>query len=359
MRSGKARAALAIGAVAALVLLLLWMQGAIGHRKVAPGVVPLPAAPAAPGAAVAVERRTVEEHREWPGTVRSRVEVEVAPKVMGRILEMRADVGTNVTGGAVLARVDDRDLRARVEQARSALAAAEAQAREAASHLVRIRGLRAENAAAEHDLESAEARAKASAAEEARARDALGEADVLLGEATLRAPIDGVVVERRAEAGDMAVPGRTVLVLIDPSRLRLEATVPESCATQASVGATVRVRVDALGAEVEGRIDEVAPAADPGSRTFLVKASLPPGAGIRPGMFGRFLQPCGAHEALVVPRAAVSRVGQLETVLVRDAVSGEARPRHVKTGKPVGAREVEVLSGLAAGEVVVVPEVAR
>ena len=184
----------------------------------------------------------------------------------------------------------------------------------------------------------------------AQAADAVREAEVFLEEAKVLAPFDGVVAEKLAEPGDLATPGRPILLLQDPRRLRLEVQVPESCAKDARLGMDVRVRIDALSKEVEGKIDEVLPAADPRSRTFLVKASLPDAPDLRPGMFGRLLQDCGKKTMLLVPRAAVTAVGQIETVRVRgdDGVFG---PRHVRTGKTIGDR-LEVLSGLAEGDVV-------
>jgi len=346
-------------AVAALVLLLLWMQGAIGARKVAPGLVPLPATNAPSGSYVKVERRTVEDRREWAGTVRARTSADVAPRVMARVLEVRAVMGAFVKAGETLAALDDRDLRSRVEQARSLVSVAEAQAADAASYVVRIRALREKEAASLADLDASEARAKGTRADADRARDGLREAEVLLGDALLRAPFDGIVAERRVEPGDLAVPGRALFVVQDPKRLRLEADVPASCARGAALGAEVRVRIEPLEAELAATIEEVAPTADPGSGTFLVKAALPDVEGLKPGMFGRFLQPCGSHDAFAIPAGALSRIGQLESVLLRDGSGGAPRTRHVKTGKHLDGGAIEVLSGLAAGDEVLVPEVAR
>jgi RND family efflux transporter MFP subunit len=179
------------------------------------------------------------------------------------------------------------------------------------------------------------------------------EGEVTLGEAAVKAPFDGVVAERLAEPGDTAAPGRPLLVIHDPLKLRLEAQVPESCASKASVGMEVRARIDALGREVLARVEEISPAADPQSRTFLLKAALPEEKGLRPGTFGRFLQPCGKKTALLVPAAAVARSGQLEMVRVLEG--GRPQVRHVRTGKAHGAK-VEVLSGLREGETVLVEE---
>jgi multidrug efflux pump subunit AcrA (membrane-fusion protein) len=111
----------------------------------------------------------------------------------------------------------------------------------------------------------------------------------------------------------------------------------------------VRVRIDSLDRETTARIEEIAPVADPESRTFLLKAGLAPDERVRPGMFGRFIQPCGKKTAFLVPATAILRSGQLELVqVVEDA---EAHSRHIRTGKCYG-NLVEVLSGLREGEMV-------
>ncbi len=347
------KAALALAGILALVLLLLWTAGTIGGEKVAPGDARPPGGPPPAGRAVAVEKAEMEELLEWPGTVRSRTEARVAAKLMARALEVKVQAGSPVKAGDLLAVLDDRDVRARVDQARSALQSAEAQAAQAEADHARVKGLFEKQAATQRDLEAAEARAKSARAQVAQARDAVKEGEVMTGEAAVRAPFDGIVAERLVEPGDTAVPGRPLFVVHDPLRLRLEAQVPETCAAKAAVGMEVRVRIDALGREVKARIEEISPVADPQSRTFLIKAALPEEKDLRPGTFGRFLQPCGKKTALLVPAAAVARSGQLEMVRVLE--DGQARTRHVKTGKAHGEK-VEVLSGLREGEQVLVEE---
>ncbi len=345
------KAALALGGFLALVLLLLYSQGTIGGDKVPPGNVAPGAQTVPEGRAVAVAKEEVEEYLEWPGTVRSKTSAQVAAKLMARVLEVRAKAGDPVKAGDALAVLDDRDVRARVEQARSALAAAEAQAVQAEADYARVKGLFEKEAATQRDLEAAEARAKSVRAQVTQARSAVKEAEVMLGETILRAPFDGVVAERFADPGDTAVPGKPLFLVHDPSQLRLEAQVPESCASKASVGMKVRARIDSLDRDVMARMEEISPVADPQSRTFLIKAALPPEKALRPGTFGRFLQTCGKKTALLIPAGAVTRSGQLEMVRVLE--NGEARTRHVKTGKAHGER-VEILSGLREGEKVLV-----
>ena len=343
------RAILLLGLTAPLALVLT-LQGTFGRSKVAPGTFPAARrAAASPDHPVAVVAQEIDELLEWPGTVRSRITAQPAPKLLGRILELRVDVGSAVRTGDVIAVLDDRDVKARLDQAKAAQAAADAAAVQSEAEFVRIRGLFEKEAATRRDLEAAESGARSARARLEASRHAVDEGEVLLTETTVRAPFDGVVTEKWAQSGDTAIPGRPIVVLQDPRRLRLEAHVPESCAGKASLGMEVRVRIDALGRDLTARIEEIAPVADPESRTFLFKAALPADDGLRPGMFGRFIQPCGRKSALLIPAAAVRRVGQLE--LLQVLKDGEALVRHVRTGKTYGER-VEVLSGIREGELV-------
>jgi len=347
-RAALRKVAFSLLGVAGLIFLLLYLQGTLGGNKVAPGVTPSDPKDAAPaGNGVAVIRREMDDVLEWPGTVRSRTQAQPASKLLARIKEVRVDLGSMVKADDVIAVLDDRDVRARVEQAKSALDSAQAQAAQSDAEFARTRGLFEKQAATRRDLEAAEARGTSARAQVDQARHALAEAEVLLTETTVRAPFDGVVTEKWAQAGDTAVPGRPIVGIQDPRHLRLEAAVPESCARKAALGMEVRVRIDSIGREMVARLEEIAPVADPESRTFLLKAALPADEAVRPGMFGRFIQPCGRKSALLVPASAVTRAGQLEIVRVLE--NGEARVRHVRTGKTYGEL-VEVLSGLREGE---------
>jgi membrane fusion protein, multidrug efflux system len=346
------KALIAAGAIVGLILLLLYLQGTIGGHKVAPGIVPLPAGgEIARASAVAVEQRDVEDLIEWPGTVTSQTVANVAPKVMAHVLEVRVRAGATVKAGEVIATLDDREVRARVAQARAALGAAQAQATQAEADQRRLRSLFEKQAATAQDLDAVDARAKATRAQVAQARDAVAEAEVLLGETTVRAPFDGIVAQRLVDPGDMAVPGRPVVVIHDPTSLRLEAHVAERCIGALRTGMEVPARFDTPPRQLTAHIEEIAPMADPQSRTFLVKAALPSEPDILPGLFGTLRSSCGRHAALLVPAGAVSRKGQLERVQV--VVDGVPLLRDVRTGKMYGNR-IEVLSGLSEGEMVVI-----
>jgi len=341
---------LAFAGVAALALLLLYVRGTFTGDTVRPGAVAIASPGAIPPHTVAAEQRLVDDLIDWPASIRSRTLANVAPRVMGRIIDVRAAAGTAVRQGDLLAVLDDRDLRARAEQAHAALRAAEAEAAHAAGDRHRAERLFREQASTQQERDATVARAKATDAQAAQARNALAEAEVLLAESTIRAPFDGVVATRLADPGDMAAPGQPIFTVYDPHALRLEANIGETCGRLLQLGSDVAVHLEAPAQDLTARIDEIAPAADPQTRTLLIKAALPPLPELRPGTYARVRTACGRRVALLIPAAAVTRIGQIESVRV--ASDGSVRRRNVRTGKTF-ATEVEIVSGLQPGERVV------
>lgn len=192
---------------------------------------------------------------------------------------------------------------------------------------------------------------RAAQAELARARRAVEEAETALSYAVIRAPLSGRVIDRVADPGDTARPGEPLLRLYDPEHLRLEANVRASLASRLARGQRLRARIDAIDLTTTVAVEEIVPLADPGSRSFLVKATLPASDNLYPGMFGRLLIESGTTTRFYVPAAAVERIGQLE--FVRVAVDGRALRRMIRTGREDESGRVEVLAGLAPGEEVV------
>ena len=173
-----------------------------------------------------------------------------------------------------------------------------------------------------------------------------------MGFTKIRAPFDGLIIAKLADAGAMAAPGVPLLTLEDPSHFRLEATVDESQIGAVRLGATVPVVIDSLGNQaITGKVVQIVPVADPASRTFTVKVELPANPLIRSGLFGRARFPRGERESILVPQAALLHRGQLDAVYVvgKDEI---ASLRYVTLGKP-SASDVEVLSGLESGERIV------
>ena len=168
----------------------------------------------------------------------------------------------------------------------------------------------------------------------------------------IAAPFTGVVTDKRVNPGDLATPGAPLLTIEREGAYRLEAPVAESRLAQIRPGQTASIVLEALDKKIEARVSEIVPAVDAASRAYTVKLDLPALGQIRSGMFGRVLFTLGARKALAVPAAAVIERGQLQSVLVTE--DGVARTRLVTLGTSAGGRR-EVLSGVSAGDKVIVP----
>jgi len=177
----------------------------------------------------------------------------------------------------------------------------------------------------------------------------------MLGYTKITAPFAGVVTRKRADVGDLATPGKPLLDMEDARSLRLEADVPEAVIGNLKLGDKLPVSISAVESEFEGVVGEISPAADPNSRTILVKLDLPDAQNLRAGQFGRVAMPVGESTALRIPASAIVHHGQMEIVFV--VKDSSAQLRLVKTGKRIGD-EVELVSGVEAGEKIVVEDAA-
>jgi RND family efflux transporter MFP subunit len=338
--------------LAVMVVLLMWLAGAF-HSKVAAGPVASRTRPVPVGAVTAEVRRTrVPRIESAVGSIRAVHETGVASKVLAKVLEMKVAAGQAVAAGEVLVRLDDADVQARLEQSQAVLAAARAQRDHAQVELGRIESLHAQRAAADIEVQRTRTLLKAAEAEVDRATQAVTEAETILAYTVIRAPMAGTIIDKRVEEGDTVRPGDVLLTLYDPDRMQLVASVRESLARRLAVDQIIGVRIDAIDKSCDGRISEIVPEAQAASRTFLVKVTGPCPPNVYTGMFGRLLIPLDEEELLVVPAAAVRRVGQLEMV---DVVDGDSlRRRAVQLGISVGD-DRQVLAGLREGERVLIP----
>jgi RND family efflux transporter MFP subunit len=286
------------------------------------------------------------------GTVRPVSVSTVGARLLARAVEVNLKAGQAVNRGDILVRLDDVDLRARLRQAEAVLHAAEAARNQADADAHRAAILAKSNAITPQDNERAATALKAADAELDRAKESINEIEATLNWATVRSPIQGIVIDKKIDAGDMASPGQVLATLFDPKRMQLVASVRESHALRLKVGQPIDVQIEELNLVRTGAISEIVPEAESSSRTFQVKVIGPCPEGIYSGMFGRILIPLGDEQILVIPRHAVQCIGQLDLVDV--ATPGALGRRAVRLGRTVG-EYVEVLSGLREGESVLVP----
>jgi len=139
-------------------------------------------------------------------------------------------------------------------------------------------------------------------------------------------------------------------VLYDPASLRLEVPVMENLAVRLQRGDSLTVRIDALERDVEAVVDEIVPQAEAASRSFLVKVALAPGEGLYEGMFGRLRIPSGVRRHLCLATAAIQTIGQLQFVDVVRPDGKTLERRFITTGRLGMPERVEVLSGVEAGD---------
>ncbi|MBN1103555.1 MAG: efflux RND transporter periplasmic adaptor subunit [Deltaproteobacteria bacterium] len=366
-----------IGGAAALILLMLYMGGAFTAEKIRPGKQERPGKEESPPRKTAkASLETVTEYFESVGTVRPRTEIRVESRVTGKVIHVFVRPGDPVVKGQALLRVDGREYEARLEQAVHGLAsaksrgaqmeqaalAAKAEFTRADAAFKRTRTYLEAKAATAQDMEQAEAaytqaRARLEQAEKARveaesdvkrAMKAKEESEIALGYTRIVATESAEVAKRLVEPGDLAAPGKPLLLLQTRGRLRLEALVPEGLIRKIRQGEPLELRIDALGRVLAGRVEEVVPSADPMTRTILVKIDLPEDRDVYPGMFGRLLIPVEERKAVLIPRKALGRIGQLEVVNAH--VEGRWQKLFVKSGRMMGEK-VEILSGLKGGEI--------
>lgn len=291
--------------------------------------------------AVAVSVATVNEQDapvliEVAGTVQAAERAAIAAKVTGVITRMPVVLGSTVRAGDLLVSIGADEIAARLTQA-------EAQLAQARRNLEREQNLLQKNAATPESVKSL-------SDQFAMAQAGYREAKTMLGYTTITAPFDGVVTRKNANIGDLATPGAVLLLVENPAKLQVSTAVPESLVLGLQPGDRLDVKVPAAQVVVQGTVVEIAPAADPNSRTAPVVLDLPAQANLRSGQFARVLLPGKGAKTLLVPNGALVPSGQMERVFV---VEGErARLRLVRTGLRHDG-QVEILAGLNGGETVI------
>jgi RND family efflux transporter MFP subunit len=267
--------------------------------------------------------------------------VGINSQLAGALLRVDVEEGDAVREGEVLARIDSRELEAQIASAEAALTFARSTAERAEQ--LRAQGI---VTVAEYERDQAAFSAARATRDQLRTR---------LGYATVRAPISGVVLEKRVEAGDVVAPQTRLFTVANVSTLVVRVPVSELDVTALGEGDPVDVVLDALpGRAVEGRIRRVFPAADSVTRLVPVEVALTGGAArdVRPGFLARVTFQLDARTGvLMVPAGAVLENASGPAVFV--VREGRASLRPIRRG---GTYEgsIEVTDGLGAGDTVVV-----
>ena len=360
--------------VGGLLFLMLFQGGFFASGQIAPGI--SSEAQAGNADTLTVEQAVKPDFYQAIGTVRSRNEVDVVPRIIARILEIKVRSGDVVKRGDVLAVLDAKDLSAVVSQGQEQLravtasvGAADEQVKSAKAALdlatkemERTRALFEKNALAKRDYDQSMAAFRqaeagmqqaiqqraAASAQAAAAGQGIKQAEVGLGYATIISPIDAIVAERLADPGDLGNPANVMLRLFDPESLLLEVPVRESLVQEVAIGSQVSYSVPSLGRTFEGSVREIVPSVDPRTRTFLVKVCIDKSEGLMPGMFGTIRVPLKSEKkVIIVPESAIIKAGQLESVV--EVEGGRLLRRQIRS-IDAGNGNREVISGLKPGQ---------
>lgn len=330
----------------ALALGLCVGLAACGPDAVEPPPRPVMVAQPEPAAPVAVA---------FAATVVAREQPELAFRVGGRIIARKVDAGARVRAGQVLAELDPDDLSLQVEAARAQVAAAESERRLAETERDRYRALLERQLISPSDFDARQARLEAAAARLREAEAQLAVARNQAGYARLEAPVDGVIVERRADVGQVVAAGQAVFVLAVDGPREVAFSVPERDIGGFALGQAVTVETWAQpGRRIRGRVRELSPEADALGRTYAARVALE-AADFDPelGQSARVFVAGNDHGALMLPLPAAARFGEESFVWVL-AEDGSTLQRRMVTISRYLEDRVVIEDGITADDWVVV-----
>lgn len=287
-------------------------------------------------ASVVVEAREVDLSYPAEAVVEAVHQATVAAQVAGRVVDVRADAGQRVKQGELLMRIDARE-------ATENSASAQAQLFQAKANFERTKNLLAQKFVSQAAQDRAEADYLA-------AKAGAGASGASLSHATVTAPISGIVAQRLTELGEMASPGKPLIIIYDPKGLRVLASIPQYKLADVKKGLKAKLEFPETGQWIDAARVEVLPTADARSHTVTARLYLPDSVqGVIPGMAARAHFIVGRARKLTVPPQAVLRRGEVTGVYIIDA-QNQPRLRQVRLGEALGNGEIEVLAGLSGGE---------
>ncbi|HET6365098.1 MAG TPA: efflux RND transporter periplasmic adaptor subunit, partial [Nitrospirota bacterium] len=288
---------------------------------------------------VTIEPKTIDTMVSAVGVLSSKNTSVLSSKVMGKVVVLTVNEGDYVSQGKLLLKIESGEISAQEYQAQAAYNNARLQ-------FDRIKRLFDEEAATQMEMDQATLSFES-------AKAGLNAAKSMASYTFIAAPISGQVMEKRINLGEMALPGQPILKIEDNKNLRLEATIKEQDIRFVQPGKLVTVQIDALpGKEIKARVEQVVPAADIRTHSFIVKIDIPADRNFITGMFGKAFFSTGKREAILVPRSAIVNMSGITGAYIVSA-EGTAVFQMIQLGEMRGD-SVEAVTGLKAGDKVIV-----
>lgn len=279
----------------------------------------------------------------------------VRAQVGGSVLQTYAEQGQRVEAGQLLARIDASGLQDAFLSARAAVTSANSSADIAARELGRSQKLLDAGAIAERDIEQARRASIAADAALADAKSRLANAQKQLGNTRIVAPIPGVISERSVSAGDVVQPGAAMFTVVDPSSMRLEASIPADQLSAVRIGVPVNFTINGYpGRTMMGKVTRISPTADPATRQVRIIASIPNTNGaLVGGLFATGRLASEIKSGLIAPVSAIDLRTSVPAVMrIRQ---GKVERVPVQLGlRDEGAERVEITSGVQAGDTLLI-----
>jgi RND family efflux transporter MFP subunit len=299
---------------------------------------------------VSVEQGTIIAGPILSGELRPQREAKIRAELAGSMLEVRVEEGQTIMRGALLGRIETRTLDDARQSAVSAVRNAENQLGVAQREVERTEKLVTAGAIAARDLDLVKSNVTAVEAQLADAKSRLASAERQLGDAVIRAPIGGIVSKKSVNVGDVVSVGTELFTVIDPSSMRLEASVPSEDLSQLKVGVPVEFTVRGYDQTFAGTIERIAPQADATTRQVPIFVAIPNvGGRLVAGLFAEGRVVAQKASGLVVPVNAVNTTTQPPWVL--RVANGKTEKVNVTLGlRDPRTERVLVGSGLSADD---------
>jgi RND family efflux transporter MFP subunit len=310
-----------------------------------------PATERAAGEPFTVRDTTVSASFEAAGIAAPVEQATLSTRLMASVTAVLVHEGDRVAQGQLLARLDARDLAAKRSQSEAGIGAAVAMAQEARTQADRMRALYADSAATRYQLDQAETGLARAEAGLRAATAASAEIDAMGAYAEIRAPFAGLVTHRFVDVGGFVAPGAPIVAVQNTRRLRLTVTVPPQMTVGLRPGAVLEASIE--GQRTTAIVEGVVPAE--GGAIYSINALVDNPTGVLLSGSAAMLRiPAGTRRTILIPRRALRQEGDLTGVQVQAGAGTELR--WVKTGVASGDALVEILSGLRAGDVILVSD---
>ncbi|MGC2165706.1 MAG: efflux RND transporter periplasmic adaptor subunit [Gallionella sp.] len=285
-----------------------------------------------------------------PGAIIAEQQVQVASRLMGYIREISVHEGDAVKKGQLLFTIDPTDIQGGVNQARAGLAQADAALSDAKSDYERFSNLYKEESISKMQYDKVKLQYSVAQSQANAAQAGLNTAESQLRYAAVRSPIDGVVAQKMSNAGDLAAPGRPILIIENPAKLIVQTSVSDETYSYLKKGGSASVEIS--GSTLAGKIVRLVSAGDPMSHTHLVKVELPGINSYGSGTFARVRFTTGSRKGIALPKSALLERAGIAGVFVVDA-DGVVRYRMVRIGSELDGL-IEIAAGVNAGETIIV-----